>query len=110
MKPWELMLTRSFAGRGPRADPPRVEVDERHEPAWLAPDDRERERQAEPPRADHRLGMTADRDPDRQRILNRARKHRQIHDRRAVLAAPGDALALRESSEGASSFSSKRSS
>jgi len=61
-----------------------VEVHERHEPARLTADDGERERQAEPARANHRPGMADHGDPYRQRILNGARKHRKVFDRRAV--------------------------
>jgi hypothetical protein len=86
-----------------------VEVDERSEAARLAADDRERERQPEPAGPDDGLGMSADRDPDRQRILNGARKDRKVFDRRAMAAPPGDPFAVADLQEKVS-FSSNSSS
>ena len=53
-----------------------VKVDQGHEATRLATDDGKGERQAEPTRAHDRLGMSADRDPYRQGVLNRTRKDR----------------------------------
>ena len=66
-----------------------VEVDERHEPLGLTADDRERQRQAEGAGADHRLRRSADGDPHRQRILDRAAATRRVVERRAVATRPG---------------------
>jgi len=43
--------------------------------------------------------MSADRDPNRQRVLNGTRKYRKVLDRRAVSAAPGDPLAFADLQE-----------
>jgi hypothetical protein len=50
-----------------------VQLHERHEPLGLSPDDRERHRKAERARPRHRLGRAAQRDPDGQWLLHRAR-------------------------------------
>ena len=55
------------------ADRLAVEIDERREALGLAADDRQRHRQAEHAGADDRLRVAADGDPDRQRVLHRAR-------------------------------------
>ena len=88
MKPCELMLS-AGAARGPPARAARaVELGERREALGQAADDRERHRQAERAGADRRLGRAADRDPDRQRILQRPRVDAAVVDRRAVRARP----------------------
>jgi hypothetical protein len=76
-----------------------VEIDERNEAAWLTADDRQREWEPEPARTNDRFGMTADRDPYRERVLNRTRKHREILDGRAVLPPPADAFAFADLQE-----------
>src|SRR5947207_397757 len=76
-----------------------IEVDERDEPPRLSADDRERERQAEPPRAHHGFGVAADRDPDRKRILDWPRIHRKVLERRAMLAGPVHALSLADAKQ-----------
>ena len=48
------------------------------------------------PGAHRRLGVAADRDPDRQRVLQRARVDAEVVERRAVPARPGHALRLAE--------------
>ncbi len=67
-----------------------VELDQRREPLRLPADDRQRHREVEHPGARDGLGRPADRDPDRQRILDRARPHAGVLERRAQPARPGD--------------------
>src|SRR5207248_4849034 len=69
-----------------------VELHDRREPLRHTTDDRERHRQVEHPCADRRLGVPADRDPYRKRVLDRPRVDGEIVDRSAVLAAPRDAF------------------
>ena len=63
-------------------------ADERRELSGLAADDGEDERKAERAGANNRLGRTADSDPDRKRLLNRARIDAEVLDRRPVFAGP----------------------
>jgi hypothetical protein len=58
------------------------QLHEGRESIGLAADDRQRHRQAEPAAADRRLRRAADRDPDRQRLLERPRVHASIGERR----------------------------
>src|SRR5918998_2290286 len=71
-----------------------VEPGEGREALGLAADDRDRQRQAKHRGADHRLRRPADGDPDRQRVLDRARVDAGIVERRAVGARPRNALGL----------------
>ena len=72
MKPCELMLSAgAVVARLERG--PAVDLGERREALGHAADDRERHRQAERAGARRRGGIAADCDPDRQRILERAR-------------------------------------
>src|SRR5687768_6375602 len=67
-----------------------VQLEERSEAARLAADDRERQRQTETPCTLDRLGMPADRDPYRQRVLQGAGQHGLSVERRAMSPAPRD--------------------
>ncbi len=78
------------AGLGRR---PAVELDQRHEALGLAADDRQRQRQAERAGAHHGGRRAADRDPHRQRVLDRARVHAGVIQRRPVASRPRDPLA-----------------
>ncbi len=70
-----------------------VQLRERREPLRKPADDRERHRQPECARAERRLGRASHRDPDRQRVLHRARIHADATvDRRAMLPLPLDAI------------------
>ena len=69
-----------------------VKVGDRRETSRLAADDRQSERQAQSPGARDRLRRAADRDPDRQRILQRARIDAKALQRRAKPPLPSDAL------------------
>lgn len=71
-----------------------VEIEERRKPAWLAPDDGQRYRQAERAGTRHRLRRAADGDPERQHLLQRPGIDAAIVDRRPHLARPADFLAL----------------
>ena len=84
MKPCELMLSAGavVAGLGGRAP---VELGEGREALGHAADDRERHRQAERAGAHGRLGRAADGDPDRELLLQRARVHAAVVERRAML-------------------------
>ena len=73
-----------------------VEVDERREPVRLTADDGQRQWQAQPPRTDHRGGRPADRDPHRQGLLDRARVHGLVLQRRPMATAPRHALGRAE--------------
>ena len=70
-----------------------VQRDERRKALGLAADDGQRERQAEPARAHHRLRRAAGRDPDRQRVLHGPRPHARILQRSPQASRPGDAFA-----------------
>ena len=80
-KPWELIRARARVVAG-LAGGAAVQLDERREARRLAADDRQRHRQPERAGADDRLRRAADRDPDRQRVLDRARVDAAAVDRR----------------------------
>src|ERR1700733_2651030 len=65
-----------------------IEIDQRAEAMRLAADDRDHERQAEQSRAYERFRRATDADPDRQRILQRARIDSLAGQRGAMLARP----------------------
>ena len=71
-----------------------VDLGERCEALGHAADDRERHRQAERSGARRRGRVAADRDPDRQRILERPRVDAGAVERRAMAPGPGDVLRL----------------
>jgi hypothetical protein len=66
-----------------------VEVDQRGELARLAADDRHHQRQSQQPCAHERLRRAADADPDRQRVLDRARVDALPDQGRPVPTRPG---------------------
>ena len=76
-----------------------VEVDQRPEPLGRTPDDGDRERQAERARAHDRLRRSADRDPDRQWVLDRPGIDAQPVKRRPVASRPRDDLGLAQSEQ-----------
>ena len=65
-----------------------VQIDERDEALGLTADDRDRQRQAERPGADDRLGRAADGDPHGQRVLDGPRVDALAVERRAMAAGP----------------------
>ena len=83
----DLEVSRRVAGL--RAGPA-VEVDERREPARFAADDRDHQRQAEQAGPHERFRRAPDADPDRQRVLRRARVDALPGQGGAVPARPGD--------------------
>jgi hypothetical protein len=64
------------------------EVDEGREALRLSSDDREGQRQAERGGSDDGLRCASDRDPDRERVLDRAWPHGGVLERRPVAARP----------------------
>src|SRR5439155_823416 len=70
-----------------------------YEAPRLPADDRERQRQAQSSRAHDALGIAADRDPDRKRILKRTRVDRKIFERRPMFAGPRHPLSLPDAKE-----------
>ena len=69
-----------------------VKLGERREPLRQAADDPECHGQPERAGADRRLGRAADRDPDRQRLVHRARIDAAVVERRPVPARPRHAF------------------
>src|SRR3954470_4233703 len=67
-----------------------VTVDQRPKPMRLAADDRDHQRQPERAGANEGTGCTSDSEPNRQRVLQRARINSLPGERRAVLARPVD--------------------
>src|SRR6476619_8270813 len=65
-----------------------VTVDQRPEPMRLAADDRDHQRQSECAGASKRAGRAADTEPNRQRVLERARVNSLPGECSAVLARP----------------------
>ena len=87
MNPCELMLSAggfvTVLARGSTVD-----LGERCESLGQAADDGERHREAERARARGRGGIAADRDPDGERLLDRARVDAEAVERRPVAAGP----------------------
>src|SRR5438045_2487753 len=67
-----------------------VTINQRPEPVWLAADDRDHQRQAERAGANKGAWSAADTEPNRQRVLQRARVHSLPSEGRAVPARPVD--------------------
>src|SRR5256885_9933882 len=82
-----LELVRRMAGAQTRLA---VTIDQWPEPVRLAADDRDHQRQPERAGANEGTGRAADTEPNRQRILKRARVHSLPSEGRAVLARPVD--------------------
>ena len=87
-----------------------VDLGERREALGHAADDRERHREAERARPRRRGGVAADGDPDRERILERARVDAGAVERRAMAARPSVTCSASRSCSRSSSFSTKSSS
>jgi hypothetical protein len=73
-----------------------MQLGEGREPFGQAADDRERNRQPENPRAERRLGSSADGDRDRDALLHGAWIHAEFPDGRSMLPFPRDPLGLAE--------------
>src|SRR2546423_14582045 len=82
-----LELVRRMAGAQTRLA---VTIDQWPEPVRLAADDRDHQRQPERAGANEGTGRAADTEPNRQRILKRARGHSPPSEGRAGLARPVD--------------------
>jgi len=67
---------------------PVVAIDQRPEAVRLAADDRDHQRQSERAGANKRAGRAADTEPNRQRVLQRARINSLASEWRAVFARP----------------------
>ena len=93
MKPCELMLS---AGTGlvELERRPAVDLGERREALGHAADDRERHREAERACPRSRSGVAANRDPHRQRILERAGVDAGAVERRPMTPGPADVLGV----------------